>query len=260
MGCPWQAGRQAGKPASGFLTVHGTIRVYRHESKLCFHWRIFQNEPRGISRQQKKARKSKLIGLGNMPHSWSSRHGLMQLKPTSTQTLWIQQKSLISFYRNIADWQKTCTGNQLKVGRGRSRNKSSVPAFQRCPRWLVVVLVGSCWGCAILYVFQVTGVTKQMFIQGVAAMPVFVVQFHPTVLQREAVQTIRACVHLPVSAGVWLPGKGFCDKDRRHPANGSFLIGPACTMRRKTSDIGILMGSFVQICLKQLYWISFILW
>lgn len=211
-------GREAGKPASGFLIVHSMIRVHRHESKLCFHWRIFQNEPRGISRRQKKAHKSKLIGLDNMPHSWSSRHGAMQLKPTSTQTWWIQQKSLISFDRNIDDWQNT--GNQLKVeGRGRSCNKSSVPAFQHWPCWLVVVLVGSCWGGAILYVFQVTGVTKQMFIQWVAAMSVFIVQFHPTVLQRETMQIIRACVHLPVSTGVWLPGKWFCDKDRRHLAN-----------------------------------------
>lgn len=192
-----------------------------------------------------------------MPHSWSSRHGLMQLKPTSTQTWRIQQKSLISFDRNIADWQKTRTGNQLEVGRGGSCYNSSV---QRWPQWLVVVLVGSCWGCAILYVLQVTGVTKQMFIQWVAAMPVFVVQLHPTVLQREAVQIIRACAHLPVSAGVWLLGESFCDKDRQCPANSSFPIGPACTTRRKTSDTGILMGSLVQICLKQFYWISFILW
>ena len=155
-----QAGRQAGKPASGFLIVHGTIWVHRHDSKLCFHWRIFQNEPRGISRQQKKARKSKPISLDNTPHSWSSRHGLIQPELTSIQTLGIQQKSLISFYRNIADWWKTCTGNELRVGRGTSCNKSSVPAFQCRPRWLVVVLVHSCWGCAVLYVFQMTGVTK----------------------------------------------------------------------------------------------------
>lgn len=195
-----------------------------------------------------------------MPRSWSSRYGLMQLKPTSIQTWWIQQKSLISFDRNIADWWKTCTGNQLKVGRGRACNKSSILAFQLWPCWLVVVLVGSCWGCAILYVFQVTGVTKQMFIQWVAAMSVFIVQFHPTVLQREAMQIIRACVHHSVSIGVWLLGKWFCDKDRWHTAKKSFLIGAACTTRRKTSDIGILMGSLVQICLKQFYWISFILW
>lgn len=180
----------------------------------------------------------------------------MQLKPTNIQIWWIQQKPLISFDRNIADWQKTCTRNQLKVeGRGRSCNKSSVSAFQRWPCWLVVVLVGSCWGCAILYVFQVTGVTKQMFIQWVAAMSVFVIQFHPTVLQREIMQVIRACVHLPVSTGVWLPAKWFCDK---FWAKSPFLIGPASTTRRKTSDTGIFLGSLVQICLKQFYWISFI--
>lgn len=158
------AGRQAGKPASGFLIGHGTIWVHRHDSKLCFHWRIFWNKQRGISREQKKARKSKPIGSDNMPHSWSSRHGLIQLELTSIQTLGNQQKSLISFYRNIADWRKTCTGNQLRVGRGRSRNKSSVWAFPCWPHWLVVVLVHSCWGSAVLYVFQMTGVTKQMFI------------------------------------------------------------------------------------------------
>lgn len=142
--------------------------------------------------------------------------------------------------------------------RGRSCSKSSVLAFQRWPCWLVVLLVGSCWGCAILYVFQVTGVTKQMFIQWVTAMSVFVVQFHPTVLQREAMQIIRTCVQCQLGFG--FPGKWFCDKDRRHPANSSFLIGPAYTTRRKTFDIGILMGSLVQICLKQFYWIGFTLW
>lgn len=159
-GCP----RQAGKPASGFFIVRGTIWVHRHDSKLCFHWRIFQNEPRGISREQKKARKCKLISLGNMPHSSSSRCALIQLELTSIQTLGIHQKSLISFYRNIANWWKTYTGNQLRVRGGRSCNRSSVWAFPCRPHWLVVVLVDSCWGCAVLYVFQVTGVTKQMFI------------------------------------------------------------------------------------------------
>lgn len=174
--------QQAGKPASGFSVVHDMIWVHWHDSKLCFHWRTFQNEPKGISKQQKKARKSKPISLDNVPHSWSSRQSLVQLELKRVQTLWVQQKSLISFHRKTADWRKTCTGNQLRVGRGRSHNKWSVRAPSCQPRWLVVMLVHSCWGCAILYVFQMTGVTKQMVIQRVTAMPIFIVQFHPTVL------------------------------------------------------------------------------
>lgn len=53
--------------------------------------------------------------------------------------------------------------------------------LQQC--WLIMMSVRS-WSWAFLYMFEVTRMAKQMLIQWVTAMPVFIIEFHSTVLHK----------------------------------------------------------------------------